>query len=387
MNHSGSSISRSGFLRRSGAMVALTVVGGGALLSEDRAIAANSSAAPNGDLRPLDPITAMLDVMDRFPLVAITERHTLQEWHDVMTALLFYPALPGRINDIVVEFGNAHYQGVADTFVLAGRPVSNSKLRDIWRQVGDPTWNAPVYEQFFHSVRAVNLRLPPSRRIRVLLGQPPVTMDQVLAHPQDRHLSAAFVDPMDAHYAAVAEREVMQKRRRALLTAGGGHMLRGLHKDGDPRQLNAVSRLAQQHPGKIFVIDLLILPPGPHRDSAAQRVAATVARWPRPALAHLAGTWLGAVTQSGNWVNSMAYRAVDATAARYGAQADAVLYLGPGERLTGSRPDPAMYHWGAYPEQLRRLSPIVSRVFGEQVDIVNMGLQMAQAGPSWFSGI
>jgi hypothetical protein len=95
----------------------------------------------------------------------------------------------------------------------------------------------------------------------------------------------------------------------------------------------------------------------------------------------LEGTWLGALTQgSPPWVNEMADRAVNAGAARYTAQADAVLYLGPGETLTASQPDPAIYHWGTYPAQLRRASAIAGA--GDQVAI---GLRWAQAAPSWFA--
>jgi len=168
---------------------------------------------------------------------------------------------------------------------------------------------------------------------------------------------------------------------RALLIAGGGHILRGIRDDSDPHQLNAVSRLAGRHPGKLFVIDLLILPPGRQQDPLAQRVQATVTRWPRPALAHLAGTWLGVMTHSSPpWINEMADRAVNAAAARYDAQADAVLYLGPGEVLTASQADPAIYQWGAYPAQWRRTSAIAGA--GDQAAV---GLRWAQADPSWFS--
>jgi hypothetical protein len=76
----------------------------------------------------------------------------------------------------------------------------------------------------------------------------------------------------------------------------------------------------------------------------------------------------------------MADRATGAAAARYGAQADAILYLGPGEALTASQPDPAIYHWGAYPEQVRRVGQIAGA--GDQVA---QGLRWAQAGPGWFS--
>jgi hypothetical protein len=355
-----------------------TIAGAGSLFAE-----AMSGRRANGPLRPVEAIPAILAAMQRYPLVAMTERHMLQEWHDLITALLFHPDLPGTINDIVVEFGNAAFQDLADRFVLGDRPVARADLVQIWRQIGDPTWNAPIYEQFFRSVRAVNWMQPPARRIRVLLGQAPLTMTQVLAQPTDRALIRAFASstPLNAHYADVVERDVLSKGRRALLIAGGGHVLRGLRDDSDSHQLNAVSRLAQRHPGSVFVIDLLILPPGAQQDALAQRVQAEVARWPRPALALLAGTWLGATTHaSPPWINEMADRAASAAASRYGAQADAVLYLGPGEALTASLPDPAIYHWGAYPEQVRRVGQIAGA--GDQLAV---GLRWAQSGPGWFS--
>jgi len=80
----------------------------------------------------------------------------------------------------------------------------------------------------------------------------------------------------------------------------------------------------------------------------------------------------------------MAYRAIDTAATRYGAQADAVLYLGPGESLTASRADPAIYRTGEYAAELRRVSQVLSQ-FGNSVDLVADGLRLSQGGPCWFA--
>jgi hypothetical protein len=80
----------------------------------------------------------------------------------------------------------------------------------------------------------------------------------------------------------------------------------------------------------------------------------------------------------------MAYRATAPGAARYGAQADAVLYLGPGEALTASRAVPAIYRSGDYAAELRRLSQVSSQL-GRPLDLVAEGLRQSQAGPSWFA--
>jgi hypothetical protein len=44
-----------------------------------------------------------------------------------------------------------------------------------------------------------------------------------------------------------------------------------------------------------------------------------------------------------------------------------------------------MYHWGSYASQLRRLGPIISPVYGEQIDVIAVGLKAATAAPSWFA--
>jgi hypothetical protein len=132
------------------------------------------------------------------------------------------------------------------------------------------------------------------------------------------------------------------------------------------------------------MIDLLVLPPGTPQDPLLRRAHAAVAKWPRPVVAALAGTWLGATTQSVEpWVNSAAYLAATPSAVRYGAQADAILYVGPGEVLTASQADPTLYQSGAYRDELQRLSRLYTQA-GQATDFVADGLKRAEAGPSWF---
>jgi hypothetical protein len=342
-------------------------------------------ASGGTDLQPRDAIGSILAALDRYPLVALTESHLLQEMHDVRTALLCHPALPGKATDIVVEFGNALYQDLADRFILGDQPVARADLTNLWRFTvgGGVLWDAPMYEQFFHTVRAVNWMLPPSRRLRVLLGDPPFD-HRLVRSLADKDYVLSLSAQRDAHYAAVVEREVLRKGRRALLIAGGGHLLRGLRGDDGEPGLNAASRLVQRHPGALYVIDLLALPPGVPQDPLLQRTRAAVAGWPRPAVAALAGTWLGATQSASPWVNSLADRASTPAARRYGAQADAILYLGPGEVLTASQADPTLYQTGAYRAALQRLSRLATQA-GYPTDMVADGLRQAGAAPSWFA--
>ena len=196
----------------------------------------------------------MLDATERYPLVALGEHHRLQEFHDLLAALLLDPGLPDKVDDVVVEFGNALYQEVADRFLLELEPVANAELSQIWRNTigGRVSWDAPVYEHFFRTVRAVNWRLMPERRVRVLLGDPAVDFGQIQgAADRDKVPTEKSRDPF---YAGVVEREVMAKGRRALLIAGFPHLRRGLHPTDDPSQPNLATLLTQQHPGSLFVV-------------------------------------------------------------------------------------------------------------------------------------
>jgi hypothetical protein len=383
-------ISRRAILAKGTAAVAGAAVAGAyvtTVVGRVNASEANRSAfeTAGGTLVPTDAIVSVLAALDRFPLVALGERHLLQEMHDFLTALLHNPALPGKVTDIVLEFGNALYQDLADRFIMGNQPVARADLTQLWRFTigGNVLWDAPVYEQFFHTVRAVNWMLPPTRRIRVLLGDPP--FDHRIARSMaDNDYVLSMINARDAHYASVVEQEVLSKGRRALLIAGSNHLLRGLHGNEGAQGPNAASRLVQRDPNALYVIDLLVLPPGPQQDPLLRRAQVAVAGWPRPTVAPLAGTWLGATTQSVEpWINSGAYLASTPAAVRYGAQADAILYLGPGKVLTASQADPTLYQSGAYRAELQRLSRLYTQA-GVPTDYVADGLAHAQAGPSWF---
>jgi hypothetical protein len=339
----GDNLSRRTMLQQSGSLAALAAAG--MLPLGLTAMSPIGSSAASAELQPRDAFRGIFAAMERYPLVGVAALDNLQELHDFLGALLFHPALPSGLTDVVVEFGNALYQDLADRFILQDQPVAAADLAQIWRTTGDPLWDAPVFEQFYRNVRAINWMRPPNRRIRVLLGLPPFDPARVRG-PADRAYLDAYEPQYDAHIAAVTGREVVARGRRALLVAGAGHLLRGLHADQFPHLPNAASLIVQRYPGSLFVVDTLAVSSAPSPEPAVQWLQRTLHRWPRPAVASLAGTWLGAVTQSSTdgEVNWGANRALTPAAARYEAQADAVLYLGPAEILTASRPDPAIYH-------------------------------------------
>lgn len=192
------------------------------------------------DPRAVNARDCIIDAFKQFPIVAIGERHCIQEVHDFFTALLFDRELPDLLTDIVVEFGNAQHQDYADRFILENLPLSKAELQQLWRYTigGGVLWDAPVYEQFFLTVHAINWMRPPHKRLRVLLGDPPCDPARIQEKSAKTYVQNLEKE-RDKHYAEIVEREVLNKGRRALLIAGSGHLLRGIQDNFN--QPNAVS--------------------------------------------------------------------------------------------------------------------------------------------------
>jgi hypothetical protein len=284
----------------------------------------------------------VLDAFTIYRLVGIGESHGLQNHHDALQMLLTDPRLPEVVDDIVVEFGNARYQDTMDRFI-AGQSVVGAELRTVWRnttQSPRATWDAPVYEQFYRTVRAVNWARPAGRQIRVLLGDPPIDWAAV----PDGSKVGAFLAQRDAHAASVVEQQVLAKGRRALLCYGAGHLV---HPGPGLRVPPGLASIIEQRTGeRMYTISDLVPP------AADAGLAGRLSRYPRGAVIPAAGTWLGSVDagwffhviasgQNGTHVNP--FRGVP-----LGSLQDAGLYLGQPGDLTASRPNPAIYLDPAY---------------------------------------
>jgi hypothetical protein len=124
---------------------------------------------------PVDAVPGVLAAFARAPLVALGEAHWLAEQAEFVARLIGHPGFPAVADDIVVEFGNARYQDLADAFT-GGEPVDGRALARVWQHAGGPgqAFTSPIYREFFHAVRGINASRPPGQRIRVLLGDPPI---------------------------------------------------------------------------------------------------------------------------------------------------------------------------------------------------------------------
>jgi hypothetical protein len=252
------------------------------------AVAASLAAAQPDSARPAAPVNAsdgILAAFETHTIVALPDSHGDDHAHAFLLSLIRDPRFVRTVDDIVVEFGNARYQDVADRFV-SGEQVPYESLRLVWRNHTQPSISADFthYEDFLRAVRAVNAASTGGRKLRVLLGDPPIDWDAI----QNKGEHFKWIERRDAYPAAVLQTEVIAKQRHALLVYGTGHLQRKNVLSNfdmeDWRSQTIVSLVERAGPTPVFTI------------AGANEKHAT--GWQPPALARIRGTALGAVDAS-----------------------------------------------------------------------------------------
>jgi hypothetical protein len=337
---------------------------------------------------------AVLEAFNTHRLVGLGEIHGLQIHGDALTLLLADPRLPGVVDDIVVEFGNALYQHTIDRFI-AGHPVADADLRQVWRStVVSPlsTWDEPMYEQIYRTIRAANWAQPPHKRIRVLLGDVPINWSKTTSTCEWFQL----FQTRDHHFAAVVKQHVLAKGHRALLLKGF---------DGFVRP-NAVEQVTGERVYAIVDLAYAASDPG--------GVGRMLSAYPRFTVIPAAGTWLGSadagllgfgdvggpsgppnepvarrrcrngkphgkpvVPRLGNGTGPNPYCGKPVK-----SLVDAGLYLGPPGELTASLPNPAIYLDPTYWKELKRRKTI-----GISVDLTWYRQRHRQANVNWWQAL
>jgi hypothetical protein len=227
-------------------------------------------------------VPAILAAFDNYEVVAMPEAHGDKDLDDFILSLIRTPSFSEKVNDIAVECGNSLYQPVLDRYI-AGEDVPFTEVRKVWRNTTQPMCGqSGFFEQFFPLVRAINQKLPPGEHLRVLAGDPPIDWDQVKT-PQDY---LKFTD-RDVSIAAVMEKEVLAKHRKALMLFGVIHLMHGVSV---PPPGNAVTIYEKDSPNVTLVINNL----GDDFNLPASSIR-RFATWPVPSLARARGTWLGAL--------------------------------------------------------------------------------------------
>jgi hypothetical protein len=173
---------------------------------------------------PRDAVSAVVEAFKTHDVVALGEGdHGNDQGHALRVALLNDARVAGLVNDIVVEFGSARFQQVIDRFVN-GETVPYSELRRFWEDTTQPNvvWHAAIYADFIRAVRAVNSKRPAAQRIRVLGGEPPIDWAAISGTQDFR----PWLAQRDTHAVDVIRRDVLAKKRKALVVYGDMHFQR-----------------------------------------------------------------------------------------------------------------------------------------------------------------
>jgi hypothetical protein len=256
----------------------LIVLLGGAILA----------AQPLRPATPTDPIGLIVDALKTHSIVAFSDAHGHRELDEFEWAVVRDPRIRQLIDDIVIENGNARFQSAVDAYIN-GDAVPYELLHHAWHDttqvqtIGPLDGSIPV---IYRLVRELNASAkPPFRRMRIVLGDPPIDWASVRTAEDHRR----WIEQRDIHGAEVVKREVLAKRRRALVVYGEGHLQRrnqGANYTTEGLAATVGSGIEAAAPGQLFTLWWMTDRMAPPQETSS---------WPAPSAALVRGTTLGAL--------------------------------------------------------------------------------------------
>jgi hypothetical protein len=314
-------------------------------------------------------IADIAKIYDTHPLIFIGEWHRNKQQHEFLRELVRDPDFICRTDDIVIEFGNARVQPVADRW-SAGGDVSEAELLAMFRETEVMfAWNAPMYRAFYETVRDVNSKHTCPHPVRLVLGDPPLDWAKI----ENVEAFKALPD-RDRFFTDVVEREVLAKKHRALLISGALHALRKYPRrepgeDAGFGEPSAAQLIEKEHPGSLFIVALV----------TSQAAAETMKMPPPPGFRVVRGSALENIDFSiiaPAWdakpvvVNGRHdWKLEDSNAwGPMGEVVDGVLYLG-GDR-TRVFPPASIYLDPVYQAELRKRAAIIKAYNGQDFGVI-----------------
>lgn len=307
---------------------------------------------PKGsDPKPQDAERALLSAFDKYEVVAMGAAHGNKDLDDFLLHLVRNPAFPNKVNVIAVECGNSLYQPTLDRYI-AGADVPLSEARQVWRNTTQLMCGVSgFYEQLFPLVRRINQTLPAERKLRVLACDPPIDWSKVKT--REDFGRRQYLE-RDNSIAAIMEKEVLSKHRKALMLFGTAHLF---HQDN-----TAVGLYEKDYPGVTLVVAEHTgfgnwTPLEKYNDQFEARMAAL----PVPSLVEdLKGTWLAELLDETYSSGNVFFGVADGgklpsgpakakgtfselppeALLKFSKKVDAYLYLGPRDLLL-NEPTPA----------------------------------------------
>jgi hypothetical protein len=306
---------------------------------------------------PTSAIDGVIGALRTNQLVAISDPHGSAAMQAFIRRLIADPRFADLVDDIVLEVGNARYQALADDYVN-GKAIDESALAEAWLNTTVANQISADVE-WFRLVRRINQQRPAERRVRILLGDPPIDWSRV----QTREQHAKWLAQRDSFPAALIQTEVLAKERRGLIVYGHLHfqrrqMMSNFFMD-DWRTQTIVSLIERAGPTRVFTVwSLADELTGAFPDAAS---------WPKPAFAAVRGTALGSIDIARLFPKRPRMQIVDGAMKPLAADAwaplpieqqlDAVIYLGTSAEDVRLQPSNAVCSRpGFLKERLRRIT-------------------------------
>jgi len=283
--------------------------------------------------RVRDATAAMIEAINAHPIVMFGEAHANKEEYAWLCSLVRDPIFRGRVDDIVVEFGNSLYQKSVDRWI-AGEDVPVAQVEKAWRNtVGAVGPVSPVYGDFYRAVRESN-RMSGGHKVRLLLGDPYVDWGKV----RNAEDLGPFVSHRDEWYAQVVQDDVIAKGHRALLIMGAGHFRR----TNGPGLIEQKLRASGAEPYLVVF--------GTNVVGAYDDVDGRFDSWKTPAIVALAGNWVGDLPA----IPVMTGGTDPASSLKMASAADAMLYVGSRDSLTAVNMPASELENSAYGKEINR---------------------------------
>jgi hypothetical protein len=339
--------------------------------------------SPKGaDPKPADAEESILAAFNTYEVVGMSAAHGNKNLDDFVLHLVSNPVFPNKVNVVAVECGNSLYQSILDRYI-AGEDIPLSQVQQVWRNTTQPMCGlSSFYEELFPLIRRINQTLPSEKKLRVLACDPPIDWSKIKT-PADFGRGQYLM--RDPGIAAVMEKEVLSKHRKALMLFGTAH----LYHVGN----TAVSLYEKDFPGVTLVIaDHTGFGNWSPLEKYNNQFEARMASWPVPSLVlELKGTWLAdlldTTNSAGNFFFGPAaggklpaasapakgtFSEIPAEAeVKLSQKVDAYLYLGPRDLLL-NEPTPANIVLDMdYMGELQRRAAITKA--GPMADQVNPG--------------
>jgi hypothetical protein len=311
-------------------------------------------SAPAQTARPAPTMQSGIDgilaALRTHSVVGLGDVHNLAQEEDFLAALVRDPRFAADVRDVVVEFGSAQTQSTLDRYAN-GENVPYAELRKIWedRAGATPVGVRLGYINFFAQVRAVNLGLPADKRIRVWLGDPPIEWSQVRTKAD----WLPILRQREAHAAALIEREILSKGRKALLIYGAVHF----YGNPDSSLPNLGPLLTEKHPGALFIVTPYA---GFNEKACSVAFEKYSAAWPVPSfVSPVRGTSLEDALHKPDCHMAPAGGPAWQEGQFSGGAGDALLYLGPAHALLLSPLQPDIYVDEAYRAEMSRRYEVI----------------------------